>query len=136
MPKVKVDDIQIYYEVHGKGFPLIMIMGLGGNADWWDPRLIQALSKEFKLIMFDNRGAGRTDISERKYSVKMFAEDAAGIMDALGISEAHVLGISMGGMIAQELVLNHPKKVDSLFNALWRREVVSSVSGSVGNACG
>jgi len=114
MPKVKVDDIQIYYEVHGRGFPLIMIMGLGGNADWWDPRLIQALSKKFKLIIFDNRGAGRTDISEREYTIKIFAEDTAGMMDALGISKVHVSGISMGGMIAQELVLNHPKKVEKL----------------------
>ena len=63
LPKIEVDDIQIYYEVRSEGFPLIMIMGLGGNADWWDPRMIEKLSKEFKLVMFDNRGAGRTDIS-------------------------------------------------------------------------
>jgi pimeloyl-ACP methyl ester carboxylesterase len=114
MPKVKVNDIQVYYEVHGEGFPLIMIMGLGGNMDWWDPRLIQELSKKFKLIMFDNRGAGRTDISSRKYAIKLFADDTVGLMDALGISRAHVLGISMGGMIAQELVLNYPEKVEKL----------------------
>jgi len=114
MPEVKVDDIQIYYEVHGKGFPLIMIMGVAGNVDWWDPRLMHALSKKFKLTVFDNRGAGRTDISEREYTIKMFADDTAGMMDALGITKAHVSGISMGGMIAQELVLNHPKKVEKL----------------------
>jgi len=114
MPKVKVNDIQIYYEVHGEGFPLIMIMGLGANVDWWDPRTIQELSKKFKLVIFDNRGAGRTDISDRKYTVKLFADDTAGLMDALGISRAHVLGVSMGGMIAQELVLNYPEKVEKL----------------------
>jgi pimeloyl-ACP methyl ester carboxylesterase len=114
MPKVRVNDIQIYYEVHGEGFPLIMIMGLGGNIDWWDPRMIRELSKRFKTVMFDNRGAGRTDVSDRKYSIKLFADDTAGLMDALGISRAHVLGISMGGMIAQELVLNYPKKVEKL----------------------
>jgi pimeloyl-ACP methyl ester carboxylesterase len=114
MPKVKVNDIQIYYEVHGEGFPLIMIMGLSGNTDWWDPHLIEELSKEFKLVVFDNRGAGRTDISDRKYTVKLFADDTASLMDALGISRAHVLGISMGGMIAQELVLNYPEKVVKL----------------------
>jgi len=114
MPKVKVNDIQIYYEVHGEGFPLIMIMGLGANLDWWDPRLIQELSKKFKLVTFDNRGVGRTDISDRKYTIELFANDTAGLMDALGISRAHVFGVSMGGMIAQELALNYPKKVEKL----------------------
>ena len=83
MPKVKVNGIQIYYEVHGKGFPLIMIMGWTGNIDWWDPRLIQELSKKYKLVTFDNRGAGRTDISDMKYTIKLFADDTAGLMDAL-----------------------------------------------------
>lgn len=111
---MRVNDIRIYYEVHGEGFPLIMIMGLGGNIDWWDPRMIQELSKKFKTVMFDNRGAGRTDVSDRRYTIRLFADDTAGLMDALGISRAHVLGISMGGMIAQELVLNYPKKVEKL----------------------
>ena len=114
MPKVKVNDIQIYYEVHGEGFPLVMIAGAGDNLDYWDPRLIEELSRKFKLVMFDNRGAGRTDVSDRKYRVKLFAEDTAGLMDALGISEAHILGHSLGGMIAQELVLNYPEKVSKL----------------------
>jgi len=111
MPKVKVNDIQMFYEVHGEGFPLIMIMGFTGNTSWWDPRWIQTLSEKFKIIAFDNRGAGRTDISDREYSIKLFADDTAGLMDALGIPRANVLGISMGGMIAQELVLNYPEKV-------------------------
>jgi len=114
MPKMRVNGVQIYYEVRGEGFPLIMIMGLGGNIDWWDPRMIQELSKKFKTVMFDNRGAGRTDISDKKYTIRLFADDTAGLMDALGISRAHVLGISMGGMIAQELALNYPKKVAKL----------------------
>jgi len=114
MPKVKVNDIQIYYEVHGEGFPLIMITGWSGNIDWWDLRLIQELSKKYKLVIFDNRGVGRTDISDMKYTIKLFANDTAGLMDALGISRANVLGFSMGGMIAQELVLNYPEKVEKL----------------------
>jgi len=114
MPKVKVNDIQIYYEVHGDGFPLLMITGLSANVDWWDPSLIQELSKNFKVVMFDNRGAGRTDVSDRKYTIKLFADDTAGLMDVLGISRAHVFGVSMGGMIAQELVLNYPEKVEKL----------------------
>ncbi len=114
MPKVKVNDIQIYYEVKGEGFPLVMIAGMGESLNGWDPRLVEELSRKFKLVMFDNRGAGRTDVSDRKYTIKLFADDTAGLMDALGISKAHILGISMGGMIAQELVLNYPEKVAKL----------------------
>lgn len=113
-PKVKVNDIQIFYEVHGEGSPLVMIMGLGANIDWWDPRLVQELSKRFMTVMFDNRGAGRTEVSDRRYTIRLFADDTAALMDGLGISRAHVLGISMGGMIAQELVLNYPQKVEKL----------------------
>ena len=114
MANVRVDDVQIHYDLIGEGFPLIMIMGLGANVDWWDPRMILELSKKFKVVMFDNRGAGRTDVSNRSYTVKLFADDTAGFMNALGISRAHVLGISMGGMIAQELALNYPEKVEKL----------------------
>ena len=57
MPKVKANDIQIYYEVYGEGFPLLMITGLSANVDWWDPRIIQELTKKFKVVMIDNRGA-------------------------------------------------------------------------------
>jgi hypothetical protein len=56
MPKLNVNDIQIYHEVHGVGTPLVMIMGLGGNLDWWDPRMVQELSKRFMTVLFDNRG--------------------------------------------------------------------------------
>ena len=114
MPKVKVNDIQIYYEVRGEGFPLVMIMGISGNVDWWNPRMVQELSKNFKIVMFDSRGAGRTEVSNREYTIKLFADETAGLMDALGISRAHVFGVSMGGAIAQELVLNHLEKVEKL----------------------
>ena len=114
VPRVRVNDIQMNYEVNGEGYPMVMIMGLGGNLDWWDPRMIQKLSKNFKTIIFDNRGAGRTEISEKEYTSRLFADDTAGLMDALGISRAYVNGISMGGMIAQELAINYPEKVDKL----------------------
>lgn len=114
MPKTRVNDINIYYEIRGEGFPLVMISGLGGNIDFWDPRLLNELSKKFRLVLFDNRGSGRTDVSDKQYSIKLLAEDAAGLMDALGIPKANVLGISMGGMIAQELALNFPEKVEKL----------------------
>lgn len=110
----KVNDIRVHYELVGDGFPVIMIMGLGANLDWWDPRLIEGLSRNFRLVLFDNRGTGRTEASDREYTMRLLGDDAAGLMDALGISRAHVLGISMGGMIAQELALNHPRKVERL----------------------
>jgi proline-specific peptidase len=114
MPKAKVNDVHMYYEVEGEGFPLMMINGLGGNMEGWNPRLVEGLSKHFELVLFDNRGAGRTDLSKRKYTMRLFADDTAGLMNALGISRAHILGISMGGMIAQELAINYPQKVSKL----------------------
>jgi len=114
MPKVKVNAIQMYYEVKGEGFPLLMINGMSDNLDCWNPCLTGALSKKFKMILFDNRGAGRTDVSDREYTIKLFADDTAGLMGALGISRAHILGLSMGGMVAQELAINYPEKVSKL----------------------
>jgi pimeloyl-ACP methyl ester carboxylesterase len=76
--------------------------------------MIQGLAKNFKTIMFDNRGAGRTEISDREYTIRLFADDTAGLMDALGISRAHILGLSMGGCIAQELALDYPERVEKL----------------------
>lgn len=114
MPYAKVGDINMYYEVYGSGFPLVMIMGLGANAYWWDPFLIDEFSKHFKVVVFDNRDAGRTDKSKVDYTMKTFADDTAGLMDHLGIERAHVLGVSMGGMIAQEIALNYPDRVEKL----------------------
>ena len=114
MPKVKVNDINIYYEIHGEGFPFILIRGLGSNIDWWSPEFLNAMSKNFKTIIFDNRGAGRTDKPDIEYSIKMFVDDTIGLMDSLGIDRAHVLGYSMGGMTAQELVLSHPERAEKL----------------------
>ena len=114
MSKAKVNDINMYYDVQGDGFPLVMIMGFLGNADCWDPRMLPALSDKFKVITFDNRGAGRTDVSDKAFSIRLLAEDTVGLMDVLNVPKAHVLGTSMGGMIAQELALNYPGRVEKL----------------------
>jgi pimeloyl-ACP methyl ester carboxylesterase len=113
MAKVNVNGCEIYYEVHGQGDPLVLIMGLRRNVEWWF-RQIPALSEHFQVIAFDNRGAGRSDKPVMEYSIPLFADDTAGLMDALDISKAQILGISMGGYIAQELALNYPEKVKSL----------------------
>ena len=113
MPRTKVNDIEMYYEIHGQGEPLALIMGLRRNLEWWY-RQIPELSKHFKILAFDNRGAGRTDQPEMDYSIRLFADDTAGLMEDLGFDAAHILGISMGGYIAQELAINHPEKVRGL----------------------
>jgi pimeloyl-ACP methyl ester carboxylesterase len=88
-------------------------MGLRRNAEWWY-RQIPALSKHSEVLVFDNRGAGRTDKPKMDYSIRLFADDTAGLMEALGIREAYILGVSMGGYIAQELALNYPNRVKRL----------------------
>jgi len=113
MPKLRVNDIEMNYELHGEGEPLVLIMGLTGNLEAWRPPL-PAFADEYRVLIFDNRGAGLTDKPDGHYSMPLMADDAAGLMDAVGIETARVYGISMGGMIAQELTLRHPQKVKAL----------------------
>ena len=113
MPTVKVGDINMYYEVHGKGEPLLLIMGLGSDLTGWMFQ-IPEFSKKYQVIVFDNRGVGRTDAPDKPYSIKMMADDTVRLMDALGINRAHILGLSMGGIIAQELAIKYPERVKSL----------------------
>ena len=113
MPEVKLSDCTIYYESHGEGQPLLMIRGLGSNADHWYAQ-VPELAKHYRVITFDNRGIGRSVDAGEPFTVPDMAADAVGLMDHLGIERAHVLGLSMGGMIAQELVLGHPQRVKGL----------------------
>ena len=112
MPKIKVNDINIYYEIHGDGFPFVMIAGIGVSLGFWTPALLEGISNSFKTIIFDNRGVGRTDKPDIPYSLKMMADDTIGLMDALNIKRAHIFGHSMGGKIAQEIILNYPERVE------------------------
>jgi pimeloyl-ACP methyl ester carboxylesterase len=113
MPRLTANGIEIYYEIHGRGDPLLLIMGLRRNAEWWF-RQVPTLSKHFQVIAFDNRGAGRSDKPVMEYSIRLFADDTVGLMNGLGLEQAHVLGVSMGGYIAQELAINYPEKVRGL----------------------
>ena len=113
MPKVTVNDVQLYHEVHGQGEPLVLIMGLGASTHGWDMQ-IPTFSREFQVGAFDNRGSGRSDKPATPYSMRLFADDTAGLMDALGIASAHVYGVSMGGFIAQELAFSYPQRVRTL----------------------
>lgn len=113
MPNATVRDIVTYYEEAGSGPPLVMIMGLSGDLQAWALQ-VPALSKHFRVITFDNRGAGRTSAPDKPYSIAGMADDTAALMQHLGIAQANVLGFSMGGYIAQELALAHPDKVEKL----------------------
>ncbi len=114
MPVTNVGDINIEYYVEGSGPPLLMIIGFSGQASSWSERFLELLRPHFQIVRFSNRGTGLSDRPQVQYSVPMMADDAAGLLGELGFSKAHVLGISMGGMIAQELVLNHPERVQGL----------------------
>jgi len=139
---VKVRDLNMYHEAHGKGDPLVLIAGLGNDLSSW---ALQApeFGKRYRVISFDNRGSGHTDALDLPYSIRMMAEDTAGLLDALGIEKAHVLGVSMGGYIAQELAIRHPDRVRSLVLATtsvgpyllkisvlqaWAREALAGMS--------
>lgn len=114
MQSIKTGDIEICYDQKGSGPPVVMIMGLTANMDWWSPDIIEGLSDDFSLLLFDNRGAGRTTTGLVSFSIKQFAADTVRLMRAVGIERAHVVGVSMGGMIAQELSLGWPGMVDRL----------------------
>ncbi|HEU4366866.1 MAG TPA: alpha/beta fold hydrolase [Methylomirabilota bacterium] len=113
MPKVKVKGVGLHYVEVGSGEPLLLIMGFGGDHLAWGFQ-VGAFSERCRVISFDNRGAGQSDVPDVPYTTRMMADDAVGLLDALGIDRAHILGVSMGGMIAQEVALNHPGRVRSV----------------------
>lgn len=98
------------------GPPVILIMGLGFTLEMWF-RVLPALASSFRVILFDNRGVGRSTVPRGPYSIRQMARDTAAVMDAAGVSAAHIVGASMGGMIAQELTLSYPERVRSLLLA-------------------
>jgi len=113
MPMANVNGININYRVEGQGEPLIMIMGFGSAKNNW--RFQTGLFKKYyRTITFDNRGVGKSDKPTGPYTINMMADDTVGLMDYLGIEKAHIIGTSMGGMIAQELAIKLPEKVDKL----------------------
>lgn len=116
MPTVKIGDIEMFYAIHGEGEPLVLIQGLTMDSTGWAMQIAE-LSQKYKVIVFDNRGVGQTSTPQMPYTIKMMADDTAGLMEALDIDKAHVLGLSLGGMIAQELAINYPDKISSLMLA-------------------
>jgi len=116
MPTSIVENIEIYYEEYGQGPPLVMILGLGQDITTWQFQ-IPALSQHVRLIVFDNRDAGKSSRCSDNYTTADMARDVLGLMDYLEIDRAHILGTSMGGMIAQHAALTAPRRLSSLILA-------------------
>src|SRR5215510_1293832 len=140
MPEALNDGTRIYWEADGHGEPVLLIMGLGATLELWH-RVTPMLSGTYRTILFDNRGAGRSDAPPGPYSIPQMADDALAVLDAAGATTARALGASMGGMIAQELALNHPERVRALIlgctapggkaSVLAEREVTAALASRV-----
>jgi pimeloyl-ACP methyl ester carboxylesterase len=115
LPYATVGDIDIYYEIHGppEAPPLVLIGGWASYRWIWF-RQIPTLKEKYRCVVFDNRGAGKSSKPDYRYTMEMFAADTVGLMDALDIENAHILGISMGGLIVQQIAISYPEKVRSL----------------------
>jgi 3-oxoadipate enol-lactonase len=115
MPRVQVaPDCQLYYELHGSGPALLFLGATAYPAAIWKPYQVPALSSDLQLLIHDYRGVGQSDLPDVPYSTSLFAADAVGLLDALGLDRVHVLGHSMGGRVAQLLALDYPERVKSL----------------------
>lgn len=114
MPKVEVQGSEFHYERGGSGEPLLLIQGMSGTHVSWGEPFKGALEESFDVVAFDNRGIGFSAPVESPFTIAEMAADTAGLLDQLEIESAHVVGISMGGMIAQELALAHPDRLRSL----------------------
>ena len=108
------DGTRIHYEIRGQGAPLALIFGYAGSSRGWGEPFLKLLETRFRTILIDNRGTGESDKPEKPFSMADMAADAASVLDHAGVERAHVMGISMGGMIAQEFALNHPARLRGL----------------------
>ena len=113
MPYAISEGTRIYWEESGTGERLLLIMGLGYSHEMWH-RTRPVVSAHYRTILFDNRGVGKSDVPQGAYSIAQMADDTAAVLDAAGVANAHVFGLSMGGMIAQEFALKYPERVNRL----------------------
>lgn len=113
MPYANVNGIKIYYETYGEGYPVVLIGGLGSQIPSWATQ-IPIYSKHFQVIVFDNRGIGKSDKPDIPYTTELMADDTTVLLNTLGIESAHVAGKSMGGMIGQWLAIKYPERVNKL----------------------
>jgi 3-oxoadipate enol-lactonase len=113
MPFVENQGVKIYWDEQGAGAPVLLIMGLGYPSCMWH-RIRPGLAIRYRTVALDNRGVGQSDVPPGPYQMALMASDAAAVLDAAGVKRAHIFGISMGGMIAQEFALQYPSRVYSL----------------------
>lgn len=113
MPRLRCNGVELRVEEVGAGPPLLLIMGLGASLETWVAQR-EAFAARYRVILFDNRGAGGSECPPPPWTVPDMAADAIGVLDALGIPRAHVLGVSMGGMIAQEMAIGWPDRIDRM----------------------
>ena len=109
-----IDDITLACRVFATGDPVVLINGFASAMDTWNPPVLAALAVHYRVVIFDNRGTGYSGSSEKEYSIPLFAGDTIRLMDALDLPSAHLIGHSMGAMIAQEIALRHPGRVNRL----------------------
>lgn len=114
--RMQVDELSMYYEIHGSGEPLLLIAGLASDSRSWAP-ILPALSSHFQVIIFDNRGSGQTRPMNIPLDIPHMADDCKALLDHLHIPSAHLLGHSMGGMIAMECACRHPECVNKIIIA-------------------
>jgi 3-oxoadipate enol-lactonase len=113
MPRIQCHGIELYYETHGSGEPLLLIAGFGCDHLFWS-QLVPVFAPQHQVIVFDNRGVGQSAAPDGPCSIRQMADDSAALLDAIGVGKVHVAGQSMGGLIAQELTLARPQQVRSL----------------------
>jgi aminoacrylate hydrolase len=119
MVTIRIDDAELYYEVTGQGEPVLLVPGLSGRGSFWASQVAE-LSRDFRVIVHDHRGTGRSTHSRIRYSVEQMADDVLHLMDALGVDAAHLVGHSTGGAIGQVIALEHPRRLRSLvLSATW-----------------
>jgi aminoacrylate hydrolase len=121
MPRIVIGDGALYYERQGVGFPVLFISGLSGFASFWQDQ-VAAFSRKFDVVTHDHRGIGQSDVTRSGFTVDRMAADVIGLMDALEIERAHIVGHSTGGAIAQTLAIEHPKRLASVvLSASWTK---------------
>jgi 3-oxoadipate enol-lactonase len=111
---VRANGQELFYEIHGDGPPLVLVMGIGYDSSLWMLQQVPVLSTRFRVVLLDNRDAGRSSRADHPYTIADMADDVAGLLDALDIPRTHLLGLSMGSMIGMEFALRHPDRVDRL----------------------
>src|SRR5439155_26825595 len=126
LKKVHVGDIDVAYKMFGKGDPIILFNGASDSMDAWDPSFLTGISSNHTVIVFDQRGIGNSTVGSKPYTYPQLANDTAGLLDALKIPKADVMGYSLGGHIAQAFTVSYPEKVNRLIL------VASSCGGKAG----